>query len=89
MTARRASLTVHARRITPSEIAQHWFRRGTDFARQIHTEYPDFPQAGPDGLFLLSHVEGWFARFHGLRQVETTTPEHEEETAMQAALGKR
>jgi hypothetical protein len=89
MTKRRATLTVHARRLTGAEIAQHWFRRGQEYKDQIRKEYPDFPQAGPDGLFLLSAVEAWFDRFHGRKQPVLVAPEDEEEEAMRAASGKR
>lgn len=83
--SRRATLTVHARRLTPAEVAQHWFRRGTDF--DFRKTYPDFPAPGPDGLFLLSAVEGWFDRFHGRKHVLPVTTE-EEEIAMRAASGR-
>ncbi len=86
---RRATLTVHSRRLTPVEIAQNWFRRGADFAGDIHSQHPDFPRPGPDGLFLLSQVERWFDRFHGTAQPSLVTHETEEDEAMKAASGKR
>jgi hypothetical protein len=76
---RHAALTTHARRLTPVEVAQHWFRRSTDFAKQIHEAFPTFPQAGPDGLFLLSHVEAWFDRFHGNKQRDPGPVREEQE----------
>jgi hypothetical protein len=89
--SRRATLTIHSQRLTPVEIARLWFRRGADFADLIHATHPDFPKAGPDGLFLLSQVQGWFDRFHGVSQkkgVHDTTGE-EEDFMRQAAYGTR
>ena len=82
---RRADLTTFSRRLTPREVAQHWFRRGCDYEFRI--VYPDFPKPGPDGLFLLTAVEGWFDRFHGQRQPPSDVLKDEEEEAMRAALG--
>jgi len=79
--SRRATLTVHSRRLTPAEVCRLWFRRGTDFADKINTEYPDFPKPGPDGLFLLSAVEGWFDRFHGKKQRDLASNDEGEEIA--------
>lgn len=86
---RRSTLTVHSRRLTPAEVAQLWFRRGADFTDSIHSEHPDFPQAGPDGLYLLSQVEAWFARWHRAGPVQTTSLDHEEDEAMRVAGGGR
>ena len=85
---RHANLTPHARRLTPVEVAQNWFRRGSDFAKSIHDTYADFPRPGPDGLYLLSQVEAWFDRLHGLKQ-PFTLPHEDEEAAMRAAHGSR
>lgn len=83
---RHARLTAFSRRLTPAEIRRDWFRRGQDYDwRQDH---PTFPQAGPDGLFLLSSVEAWFDAFHGRRQLSIVPAENEEEAAMRAALGQ-
>jgi len=84
--SRRARLTVHSRRLTPTEVSQLWFRRGEDYA--FREAYPDFPAPGPDGLFLLSAVETWFDRFHGRKQLSPVTTEEEDE-AMRAASGQR
>ncbi|HCE07488.1 MAG TPA: hypothetical protein DEQ40_02595 [Oxalobacteraceae bacterium] len=83
--SRRARLTVHTRRLTPAEVAQLWFRRGEDF--DFRGAYPDFPIPAGDGLFLLSAVESWFARFHGTKQPFPVTTE-EEDQAMKAANGR-
>lgn len=85
---RHAKFTVYARRLTPVEVAQFWFRRGAEFAREIWSEYPDFPRPGPDGLFLLSQVEAWFARFHGLAQIVPLARVDEEAAAMRVARGR-
>lgn len=88
MTGRHAKLTPFARRVTPVEVAQHWFRRGADFSPKIHATYPDFPKAGPDGLFLLTHIETWFDRLHGRKQSPIASNESEEGEAMRAANGQ-
>lgn len=85
--ARHAKLSIHSRRLTPVEVAQLWFRRGGEFGDRIHEDYPDFPNPGPDGLYLLSSVEGWFDRFHGIKRGNDPTLEAEQEAAMHAALG--
>jgi hypothetical protein len=82
---RHSNLTTFSRRLTPREVAQHWFRRGADF--DVRVSYPDFPKPGPDGLFLLSAVEEWFDRFHGHRQLSRDPSMDEEEEAMRAARG--
>jgi hypothetical protein len=87
--SRRAKLTPHSRRLTPMEVSQHWFRRGRDFAPQIHDNFPEFPQPGPDGLYLLSQVEGFFDRFHGVKAMDFETTADEHAQAMRAALGQR
>lgn len=87
--SRRATLSAYSQRLTPVEVARLWFRRGADYSGQIHADHPDFPKAAQDGLFLLSHVEGWFARFHGTGQPLRETPEGEEEEAMRVARGRR
>ena len=87
--SRRASLTCFSRRLIPSEVAQHWFRRGADFGNRIHAEYPDFQKAGPDGLYLLASVENWFDRFHGIKRTGAPTLDAEFEEAMAVARGER
>jgi hypothetical protein len=85
---RHAAITPHARRLTPSEVAQHWFRRGRDFVPVIHSVYPNFPKPAPDGLYLLKQVEGWFDRLHGMEAgARSVTPAEENEEAMRAARG--
>ena len=84
---RRAKLTQHARRLTPKEVAQNWFRRGRDFAQRIHEAYPNFPQPAPDGLYLLSNVEAFFDGFHGVSGIDSVTPAGEHAEAMRAARG--
>lgn len=66
--ARRTNLTPFARRLTPAEVAQHWFRRAPEYAKTMHADYPTFPKAAPDGLYLLADVEAWFDRLHGRQQ---------------------
>jgi hypothetical protein len=85
---RQAVLTPHAQRLTPAEVAQHWFRKGADFSTEIHEHYPTFPEPGPDGLFLLSQVKGWFDEFHGKKQVGFHSFQRESDQAMRAALGQ-
>lgn len=87
--ARTAALTTHTKRLTPTEVAQLWFRRGAAFAERILHEYPTFPKPGPDGLFLLSAVEEWFDTFHGNTKIAVLTPQQERAEAMRAALGQR
>jgi hypothetical protein len=84
---RRANLTQHARRLTPIEVAQNWFRRGRDFAQRIHDTYPNFPEPAPDGLFLVSDVEAFFDWFHGVSGIGSVTPVREQAEAMRAARG--
>jgi hypothetical protein len=85
MKGRHSNFTTFSRRVTPREVAQHWFRRGLDF--DFRQAYPDFPKPGPDGLLLLSAVEGWFDRFHGHRQLSSNPAMDEEDEAMRAARG--
>lgn len=85
--ARRSALTPHSRRLTPAEVSAHWFRRGRDFVDQIHDTFADFPQPAPDGLYLLTQVEEFFARFHGIRVVDSSLLEREREEALRAARG--
>ena len=82
---RHSNLTTFSRRLTPREVAQHWFRKGADF--DFRSTHHDFPKPGPDGLFLLSAVETWFDRFHGYRQPSSDPAKDEEEQAMRAARG--
>lgn len=85
---RHSTFTPYAKRLTPTEVAAFWFRRGPDFSRQIPMEYPNFPLPGPDGLFLLSEVETWFDQFHGKRQaVHRRSTVDEEEDALRIARG--
>jgi hypothetical protein len=82
---RRSKLTPNSKRITPPEVAQNWFRRGTDF--DFRSAYPDFPKPAPDGLILLAAVEAWFDRLHCVRQLSSDPSKDEEEEAMKAARG--
>jgi hypothetical protein len=85
---RHADLTPFAQRLTPNEVVQHWFRRGTEYAEQFHEDHPTFPSAGPDGLYLLSQVQIWFENYHGMKvEIRSSASEHDE--AMRAALGQR
>jgi hypothetical protein len=84
---RHAALTIHSRRLTPFEVAQHWFRRGRDFVPLIHSEYPDFPAPAPDGLYLVKTVESFFDRLHGNVDRSAAPLADEVETAMRAARG--
>lgn len=84
---RRAKLTPHSRRVTALEVAQHWFRRGRDYVQKIHRDYPNFPHPAPDGLYLLSAVEAFFARLHGIGEPDAMTLAGEQEEAMRAARG--
>src|SRR6185437_3690076 len=86
---RHSNLTDHSQRITSIEIAAHWFRRGSEFARTIHEMYPDFPQPGPDGLYLLDDVRSWFERYHGKRQTFIPSKEAEAEALRIARHGRR
>jgi hypothetical protein len=80
--SRRPALSNYSQRLTPAEVARNWFRRGPDYMAKVPA---DFPKPGPDGLFLLSQVEAWFDRFHGIKQ----RPEQngEEDAIMRAARG--
>jgi hypothetical protein len=54
---------------------------------KVHTDYPDFPKPGNDGLFLLSAVSGWFDRYHGMKQRSSQESNSEEDAIMRAARG--
>lgn len=86
---RHAALTLHARRLTPAEVAQHWFRRAAAYAHEIHSDHPSFPKPGPDGLYLLSQVEAWFDRVHGRSQISAVRNADEEAEIMRLMSGKR
>jgi hypothetical protein len=66
--SRVADLSSLSERLTGGEIARLWFRRASAFALEIHADHPDFPKAGPDGLYLREAVKEWFDRWHGRRQ---------------------
>jgi hypothetical protein len=66
--SRLADLSIYSQRLTPSEVARLWFRRSPTYAPEIHEHHPDFPKAGPDGLYLREAVKEWFDRWHGRRQ---------------------
>lgn len=85
---RAANLTPFARRLTPAEVAQHWFRRGAEYARDMRDDHPTFPRPAPDGLYLLADVEAWFDRLHGHSKPNRSTREERDE-AMRAANGER
>lgn len=86
---RKSKLSEHSKRLTPVEVVSHWFRRGKDFVAKIHLEFPDFPAPAPDGLYLLSAVAAWFARFHGINSAVGAyeSLEHEKNEALRAARG--
>jgi hypothetical protein len=86
---RHADMSTFTRRLTPAEVAKHWFRRGADYAKQIHGDHPDFPKAGPDGLYLLKSVEDWFDRFHGAPQPRQSLQIVGSERALEIARGGR
>ena len=85
---RHTDLSAFTRRLTPAEVAQLWFRRGREFGREIHAVHPDFPRAGPDGLYLTAEVEGWFDRWHGRRQSATPDRDAEDEAFRIARHGR-
>ena len=75
-------------RLTPGEVARHWFRRSATWGAEIHTHYPDFPGCGPDGLLLREAVKEWFDRWHG-RQPGNRLESQLEEEALRIALNGR
>ena len=89
LSRRRSDLTHYSRRLSPTEVAAHWFRRGNDFGRVIHEFHPDFPRAAPDGLYLLDDVKLWFDQFHGKRQTLPISKEAEAEALRIARYGRR
>lgn len=66
--SRHTAISVLSERLTPGEVASLWFRRSPEWAREIHDIHPDFPQPGPDGLYLRVQVAEWFDRWHGYKQ---------------------
>lgn len=66
--SRLADLSDFSQRLTPSEVARLWFRRAAAYAVEMHSDHPDFPKPGPDGLYLREAVKEWFDRWHGRRQ---------------------
>lgn len=76
-----------SRRLTPAEVAQHWFRRGTSYAEQLRADHPDFPKPGPDGLYLASDVVAWFDKWHDVRVSSPGTDD--EAAALEIARGAR
>lgn len=77
-----------SRRLTPSEVAQFWFRRGAAYAEsQLRSDHPDFPKPGPDGLYLTAQVAAWFDKWHGVR-VPLDAPD-DEAAALEIARGPR
>lgn len=86
--SRRAVLHPLSERLTPAEVAQLWFRRAAEFAGQIHGVHPDFPKAGPDGLYLRTQVKAWFDRWHGIRQNAPCEADAEEEAMRIARHGR-
>jgi len=86
---RHADLTAFAQRLTPAEVAQHWFRCGRAFASDIHAKHPDFPRPGPDGLYLTDQVRIWFDAWHGRRQNFASECTDEEEALEIARNGRR
>lgn len=84
---RHSAFTAHSQRLTPLEVAQHWFRRGRDFAGMIHSTYRDFPRPAPDGLYLRSQVEDFFLRLHGIKAAEDRSPDAEQDEMLKVARG--
>lgn len=78
-----------SRRLTPVEVAQHWFRRGAAFAGEIRDTHPDFPPAGPDGLYLTAQVSAWFDKWHGVRASSAPPAADGEDAALEIARGAR
>jgi hypothetical protein len=81
--------SMFSERLTPSEVAQHWFRRSANWGRNIHTEFPDFPSRGPDGLFLRQAVKEWFDHWHGRKEGCEMKSQFEEEALRIAKYGRR
>ena len=86
---RRAEFTAFAQRLTPGEVAVHWFRRRKEFANTIHELHPDFPRPAPDGLLLLDDVKLWFDLYHGKRQTVPNFNDAETEALRIARHGRR
>jgi hypothetical protein len=86
--SRRADISAFSQRLSPSEVAELWFRRSAGWAKNIHVEHPDFPCPGPDGLYLRDAVREWFDRWHG-RQPERTSDSQFEEEALRIARNGR
>lgn len=86
--SRIAELTPLSERLSPAEVAQIWFRWARDRAPDIHVIHPNFPNPGPDGLYLREQVREWFKRFHGWRQGSTARPDEEEEALRRAVHGR-
>ena len=84
-----AEITAFAQRLKPTEVAQYWFRRGRDFARDIHATHPTFPKPGPDGLYLAEQVRIWFDGWHGRDQNFSAEHTGEEEALEIARNGRR
>jgi hypothetical protein len=86
--ARRANLTPFTERLSPSEVAQLWFRRSACWAKNIHVEHPDFPRPAPDGLYLKAAVRDWFDYWHG-RMSEGSPQQKFEQEALRIARNGR
>lgn len=84
---KRTTYSEYCQRLTRTEVAGLWFRRGEGF--DIQLAHPDFPKPAPDGLYLRSQVEGWFDRLHGVESHARATAAAEEQDAMRAARGDR
>jgi hypothetical protein len=85
---RRSALSPLSCRLTPTEVAQLWFRRGTDYAEKLHSEHPTFPQPGPDGLYLAAQVSAWFDNWHGAK-AKSGKPDFEAEILEMIRGGSR
>jgi len=89
MVKRPSDLSTFSERLTPGEVARHWFRRSAPWGADIHIHYPDFPSRGPDGLFLREAVKEWFDRWHGRSFRKAPQSELEEEALRIALNGRR
>lgn len=77
-----------SQRLTPAEVAQFWFRRGAAYAiAQLRIDHPNFPEPGPDGLYLTAQVAAWFDKWHGVR-ASSIEPD-DEAAALEIARGTR
>lgn len=76
-----------SQRLTPTEVAELWFRRSRTWASDIHIQHPSFPMPGPDGLYLKAQVEEWFDGYHGRRVGPLRAAYAAEDEALRIARG--